>query len=179
MTPDDIVGKDDLEVGIPEVVVKGDPETGFPGIWPSERKVMDSGQIEVVEEETTLTTGQHVVLTTTRVPLRDANGNVSGFVGFIHNITERIQIEAAIRERETLLRTIIDSTPDWIFVKDVDHRYLMVNQGYADSFHITTDAFIGKNDLDIGFPKRLLKATPPKEFVVSGPMTGRLWTGAS
>ncbi|MEJ2746466.1 MAG: GAF domain-containing protein [Anaerolineae bacterium] len=65
-------------------------------------------------------------------------------------------------ERETLMRTIIDSTPDWIFVKDRDHRYQMVNKGYADSFHIAPQDFIGKNDLDIGFPEDIVKGNPEK-----------------
>ncbi len=65
-------------------------------------------------------------------------------------------------ERETLLRTIIDSTPDWVFVKDAEHRYLMVNQGYADALHISPDEFVGKNDLDLGFPEELVKGDPDK-----------------
>lgn len=77
-------------------------------------------------------------------------------------LNERQQAEAEIREREFLMRTIIDSTPDWIFVKDTDHRYLMVNQGYADSFHMTPDDFLGKNDLDIGFPEEIVKGDPEK-----------------
>ncbi|MBE2201978.1 MAG: GAF domain-containing protein [Anaerolinea sp.] len=67
-----------------------------------------------------------------------------------------------IRERETLLRTIIDSTPDWIFVKDINHRYLLANQGYANSFHMSPDNFIGRNDLDIGFPQEIVKGNAEK-----------------
>lgn len=77
-------------------------------------------------------------------------------------LNERRQAEAQVRENESLMRTIINSTPDWIFVKDVEHRYLMVNQGYANSFHITPDEFIGKNDLDIGFPEEIVKGDPAK-----------------
>ena len=90
LTPDEIVGKNDLEIGIPEMVVNGDPEKGIPGVWPGERKVMDGGEMVVIEEETTIaTTGRHMYMTTTRVPLKDAGGSVTGIVGFIHDITER------------------------------------------------------------------------------------------
>ncbi|HEX5809198.1 MAG TPA: GAF domain-containing protein, partial [Anaerolineales bacterium] len=36
-------------------------------------------------------------------------------------------------EAQKLTRSVIDSTDDWIFIKDQDHRYQLVNQGYADS----------------------------------------------
>lgn len=64
------------------------------------------------------------------------------------------------REAQQLTRTIIDSTDDWIFVKDRNHRYVLVNQGYSNSLHIPTDDFIGKDDLDLGFPEELVKGNP-------------------
>ena len=67
-----------------------------------------------------------------------------------------------VRQSEQLVRTMIDSTSDWIFVKDLDHRYVLVNKGYADSLHITPEEFIGKNDIDLGFPEELVKGNPEK-----------------
>ncbi len=67
-----------------------------------------------------------------------------------------------VQKNEALMRTIIDSTPDWIFVKDVDHRYVLVNKGYANTFHMTPEDFIGKNDLEIGFPEEIVKGNPEK-----------------
>jgi GAF domain-containing protein len=69
---------------------------------------------------------------------------------------------ADVRESERLLRSIIDATPDWIFIKDQEHRYRLVNQGYADALHLAPDDFIGKNDLELGFPEELVKGDPEK-----------------
>ena len=66
------------------------------------------------------------------------------------------------KEAQELIRTVIDSTDDWIFVKDRDHRYQLVNQGYARALHISVEDFIGKNDLDLGFPEELVKGNPDK-----------------
>ena len=67
-----------------------------------------------------------------------------------------------VRESEALVRNIIDSTSDWIFVKDLEHRYVMANQGYGDSLHIAPEDFIGKNDIELGFPEELVKGDPDR-----------------
>ncbi len=95
-------------------------------------------------------------------PILDESGGVIGFLAMHRDITERKQSEEAAREQETLLRTIIDSTPDWIFIKDTEHRYQLVNQAYADSMHLSVDEFLGKNDIEIGFPEDIVKGNPKK-----------------
>jgi len=129
-----------------------------------EQEVMRLGQPLLNREETVLnaTTGQAQSANTTKIPLRNVQGEVVGFVGFSQDITERKQAEVELQQRERLLRTIIDATPDWIFIKDQSHRYQLVNQGYADDLHISPDQFIGKDDLELGFPEELVKGNPEK-----------------
>ncbi len=69
---------------------------------------------------------------------------------------------AAARASEELTRTVIDSTPDWIFIKDLDHRFRLVNKGYLDSMHMQLDDVIGKTDLELGFPEELVLGNPEK-----------------
>jgi len=66
------------------------------------------------------------------------------------------------QESQKLTRSVIDSTDDWIFIKDQDHRYRLVNQGYANSLHIPIADFIGKNDLELGFPEELVIGNPER-----------------
>lgn len=94
--------------------------------------------------------------------IRDEEGQIIKFVGANQDITEQVKTEQALRERESLLRTIINSTPDWVFVKDVNHRYLLANQGYGQSLHRNPDDFIGKDDLELGFPEEIVKGDPDK-----------------
>lgn len=75
------------------------------------------------------------------------------------------QTQAALlqsKEAQQLTNDVIDSTDDWIFIKDQEHRYRLVNQGYAKSLHIPKADFIGKNDLELGFPEELVKGNPEK-----------------
>ncbi|CAG1772905.1 hypothetical protein BAC2_03222, partial [uncultured bacterium] len=148
------VGKTDFDFFPPELAQQ---------YLDDEQEVMRLGQPLLNREETVITaTGQVRFANTTKVPLRNIQGEVVGFVGFSQDITERKQSEAELQQRERLLRTIIDATPDWIFIKDQLHRYQLVNQGYADDLHISPEHFIGKDDLELGFPEELVKGNPDK-----------------
>jgi diguanylate cyclase (GGDEF)-like protein/PAS domain S-box-containing protein len=93
-------------------------------------------------------------------PIRASTGEVTGLTCFALNISERRRAEESLRRSEHLMRTVIDATPDWIFVKDREHRYHLANKGYADALHISPKAFMGKNDLELGFPEALVKGDP-------------------
>jgi len=46
-------------------------------------------------------------------PILDAEGNPSGIVEYVRNITERMEAEQALRESEQRFRTVADFTYDW------------------------------------------------------------------
>ena len=103
--------------------------------------------------------------------VKDENGKTIKTRGANQDITERKRADQALKETfaqvqesERLTRTVIDSTPDWIFIKDQDHRYRLVNQGYANSLHIKAEDFIGKNDIELGFPEEMVKGNPEKNI---------------
>ncbi len=79
----------------------------------------------------------------------------SGIVAILHDITEHKQAEEALRLRESYLTAILENQPGLIWLKDVDSRFLTVNQAFADSCGKASPAeLVGKADLDI-WPKEL------------------------
>ena len=91
---------------------------------------------------------------TTCSPLRDHTGRIYRIVGSTVNITERKQAEAALRERNSLLRSILDSTPDVILVKDLQGKHVVLNQATADYFEMPMAAIVGKDDREL-FPPEI------------------------
>jgi PAS domain S-box-containing protein len=96
-------------------------------------------------------------------------GTVLKVICTSRNITERKKVEAEreqllaeMKQSEQLLRTVINSTPDWIYIKDLGHRYLLVNQAFGDSLHLSPQSFVGKNDIEIGFPEEFVNGDPLK-----------------
>lgn len=67
-----------------------------------------------------------------------------------------------VKEAEQLTRTIVDAAADAIYIKDRNHRYLMVNEAFANSLHRPVSEIIGKDDLELGFPEELVKGNPEK-----------------
>lgn len=57
--------------------------------------------------------------------------------------------EDKVKENELLMRTIMDSSSDLMFVKDKDSSIVMVNQAYAKTFGVDINHVIGKNDYEL------------------------------
>lgn len=65
--------------------------------------------------------------------------------------------DAEERRSRRLIEAVIGNSPAVIYVKDLAGRYLMVNQRYADIFHLDRAGVIGKTDHEI-FPKQAADA---------------------
>ena len=85
-------------------------------------------------------------------PLYDEDGTFLGYHGVTTDITERKKAEAALNESEARLRAIIDNYPSWITLKDLDGRFLLVNEGYAKSRNTSIEDAIGKTAGDFETP---------------------------
>jgi len=64
-------------------------------------------------------------------------------------IAERERAEAALRENQNLLCAIVDNSKAVVFVKDMEGRYLLVNNRYAEMFNRNKEWLIGKTDFDL------------------------------
>ena len=66
----------------------------------------------------------------------------------IINISERKRAEEALEKQRTFLRQVIDIDPNFIFAKDREGRFTLVNQAVAEAYGATVDQLIGKTDAD-------------------------------
>jgi len=73
------------------------------------------------------------------------------------DITTQKREEEAIAAERTLLRTLIDNLPDYIYAKDLDGRFLIGNAAVARQVGLqSTDQLAGKTNSDL-FPPELAK----------------------
>ena len=93
--PSDAIGKTDFDYFGEEHSRKA---------FADEQLLMQTGQPLVgIEEQESWTDGRRTWVSTTKVPLRDQNGNVAGVFGISRDITERKQAEERLQEQARLL----------------------------------------------------------------------------
>lgn len=93
-------------------------------------------------------------------PTHDASGEIAGWVGVMHNITERVEAHAALEASEARLRTALDTMLEGVTVQSairddggriVDFRILYSNPAIGDMSHIPPDRQVGRTLLEL-FP---------------------------
>jgi len=92
------------------------------------------------------------------------NSSQRRMFGGLTDITERKRADDAIRRSKMLLQDVIDSTPDWMYVKDIEHRYILVNKSFAEAQNIMPQAMVGRCDTEI-FLEELCLGNPEKGIV--------------
>jgi two-component system, cell cycle sensor histidine kinase and response regulator CckA len=65
------------------------------------------------------------------------------------DITERRRAEAERRASEERLQAIIDNSPALIMVKDLQHRYVLVNRRWEDLFDVRAEQAIGRTSEEV------------------------------
>lgn len=80
---------------------------------------------------------------------RDETGKITRFYGANQDITERKQVEEALASERRLLRVLMSTMLDQVYVKDAEHRFLVVSDPVVRSLGAkTSDEVVGKTDFD-------------------------------
>ncbi|MBH8574071.1 PAS domain-containing protein [Nostocaceae cyanobacterium CENA369] len=138
---EDIIGKDDSELFPPEFARQ---------MMAKDRQIITTGIAETYEEYVSNGDISSTYLTT-KVPWRDGRGNILGIIAITRDISDRKQAEESLRESNILLRSILESTPDLIVVKDCQGHYVALNSNSANFLGKSIKNIIGKDDSEI-FP---------------------------
>src|SRR5579862_54217 len=91
---------------------------------------------------------------TTKIPIVDEQGSVSGILGISRDIKGMKHAEEKVRDSAALYQSLIESLPQCIFRKDIEGRYEYVNQRLCDLVGLTPKDYLGKTDFDTN-PKAL------------------------
>lgn len=120
-----------------------------PRIRKAHQKQMKDGRETVTEYRITTPDGGKKWIRAKTKPIFDENGVLIRTVGIAADITELKRSEWALKESRTILRTVFDTTPSCIFVKDIEGKYILVNNAIADLYNISKSEMLGKTDYDL------------------------------
>jgi PAS domain S-box-containing protein len=101
-TPDQVVGKTDFDVQPPALAAQS---------YADEQAIMQSGQPLVNQEEASVNdaTGARSWVLITKVPVRDAQGQIIGLVGMSRDITERKRVEQYLAMQFAVTRILSEA----------------------------------------------------------------------
>jgi PAS domain S-box-containing protein len=135
-------------------------------LWPDEERVRLTGETpsgvpqaltrewrgEVVQRRKD---GSLLKASLTLFPVRDEQEQSIAVAFILRDLTEHKQAEEPLTQERSLLRTLIDNLPDYIYVKDSQSRFVVVNQAQVRLLGgATPEELLGKSDLDF-FPHEL------------------------
>jgi PAS domain S-box-containing protein len=137
-----LLGARDEDFLPPEVI------EGFRG---ADRKVIETRPTVAAEEQIPL--GDAVqTYSTTKFPVYGEDDTLIAIVGTARNVTERGRTESALRGSQAILQAILDGSPNIIFAKDTEGRYILANRQAAHGLSHEPHEMVGKTDYDF-FPK--------------------------
>ncbi len=96
--------------------------------------------------------------------VRDEEGNLLYYEGFVENITERKQAEAELEQSLSLLRATLESTVNGILAVDLEGKAIPYNQKFTEMWDIPSEIL---NQQSVGDRLRLMMARvkDPQAFI--------------
>ena len=129
-------------------VMHPDDVEGVVGKW---RSSVATGRPFEAEARLRRADGEYRLMILRKVPLRDEAGSIVKWYGSATDIEDRRRAEQELRQAEEHIRAILEYSPNWIFLKDTEGRYLLVNKEIERAFGISQEQIKGKTDSEI-FP---------------------------
>ena len=95
-------------------------------------------------------------------------GVYSGLIGTFQDITDYVVSETKTKESENLLRTVIDSLPLNVYIKDLESRKILVNKSECDYLGVDDPKeLLGKNDFDL-YDEKIARISRDEDLEVMG-----------
>ena len=148
--PEDVIGKSDSDFF---------SEEHAKAAFEDELKIIRGGDpIVGKEERETWHEGEDTWCSTTKMALRDVNGEIIGTFGISRDITDKKRNKEKLARERDLLRTIIDNVPDLVSAKDRAGRYILANTALLKILGVdSVDRVIGKTGLRLSAARARLR----------------------
>lgn len=138
---DGIVGKTDRDFWDAETAAR---------IAAADATVIDTGEAAAIEEVNRPAGAEAArIFLSQKSPLRDAAGNLVGMCGISTDITERKQQLMTLESTTALLHTVLNNLDAFVYMKDLELRFLYVNDKTAALFGKPIEAIVGRTNHEV------------------------------
>ncbi len=146
------------------------PETGA-AITAMDQRVMSTGRTETLEVHITRPHREYWLLST-KTPLRDHEGNITGVVVVANDITERKRAEEALRESEERFRAMADNIAQFAWMADNEGSIFWYNRRWYDYTGTTLDEMRGRGWWKVHHPDHVGRVADKFRHSIE---TGEIW----
>ena len=146
ISPDEAIGKTDADFF---------SEDHAQAALEDELELLQGGEpILDKEEKETWGEAEDTWACTSKMALRDTEGQIIGTFGISRDVTDEKRAKAQLGRERDLLKTIINNVPDLIFVKDRAGRFVLANSALLRVLGAESmDDVLGKTDYDFSPPE--------------------------
>jgi PAS domain S-box-containing protein len=149
LSKEQIIGKSVYQISPKELADK---------YYEMDRKLLDHPGSQVYDARVRYADGKVHDVVFSKATFSDVQGKVQGLVGVILDITDRKEMEEALRKSEQRSATLLKAIPDMMFVLSRDGIYRDFSAGDASGLAIPPDTLIGSNLRDAGFGEEAVDA---------------------
>jgi len=108
-----------------------------------------------------------------RILVNNVSDSLAGdsyLLTMITDISKQMIADEAVKENQRFLELVLDTIPNYVFVRDIDGRYRLSNKSFAEAMGTTPEEIVGKSDIDLGDRYKLAEAVheQDKEILKSG-----------
>ena len=111
--------------------------------------IMRTGQTIEVDEQYPGDDGKPLYLHVVKTPVFDSDDKIAGSQGILFDVTQSKRMEAELAQERHLLRVLLESSPDSIYFKDRESRFIRASHNMARLFRVDSpEEMVGKSDFD-------------------------------
>ncbi|UNU23801.1 PAS domain S-box protein [Microcoleus vaginatus] len=141
---EEIIGKDDIELGFSAELVFGDRNNSIRGIREEDRAVLAGERVRNPYQVIVLEGGKQHIFDTQKMPLCDAEGNIFGILGFSREIGQLQAADEARNQSQAKLQKITASVPGTVYQIDLhpdgSMSFSFVSAGCRELYEIEPEA---------------------------------------
>jgi PAS domain S-box-containing protein len=138
--PEEMIGKTDFDFF---------PQEQAQRILDDDNAIIRSGQRIINKLECLVRNdGSEQLVSETKIPRYNEDGDIIGTMGITRDITDWKHSEDELTRNLEMLQTLMDNIPDSVCFKDIQNRFVLVNQAKAKHWNVQPGAMIGKTDFD-------------------------------
>jgi PAS domain S-box-containing protein len=143
LTPEAVIGKNDFDLGWKQ----------YAHLYQAEDALIIAGGTPKINQENTRISpeGKVTWLRSSKLPLKDGQGEIIGVFGSYEDISDRQKERQQTQIATEFLDKAINAISDPIFVKDEDHRWILLNDAFCQFIGYSREELLGKSDYDF-FP---------------------------